>query len=170
MPQMGLDSLKANLSNPARVYLWDVIIPSPIGDGDTDTLMLRCQSTNIPGRSVGTIAVPYKQSAGIQFPGKLAYSHTWECVFIEGEDKKIHDAIYSWMQRIVHDRDNVSDGDIAIKSDIWLSLITTKGEEYMKIKLIGCYPEAVGDVAVAYDTDERINYTVTFRYDRWERV
>lgn len=170
MPDMGVDILKNNLTNPARTYLWEVIIPNPIGGGDSNTLLVRCQSSNIPGRSFGEILVPYKQTGGVKFPGKLTYDHTWDCVFIEGEDKKIFDAIYGWNQKVVNDYDGVGEGDDAIKSDIVLTLITTKGQTFQKIKLVGCYPQAVGPVALAYDGTDPVRYTVTFSFDRWENV
>jgi len=167
---ISVENLKANLTNPARVYMWDVVIPSPVGGGDSNTLMLRCQSTNMPGRSVGNIAVPYKQSAGIQFMGKLTYSHTWECTFIEGEDANVFSAFYDWAQSQINDRDNIGIGDNLIKTDIILRLVTTKGSEYLSIKLIGCYVDSMADVPLAYDTEDPVRLTVTFRYDRWEKV
>ena len=103
MALMGQDSLKANLTNPARSYLWDVLVPVPVGDGDSTTYQVRAQSTQIPGRKNESIAIPYKQTAGVVVAGKLSYDHTWTCEFIEGEDKKVFDAVYSWQQKIVHD-------------------------------------------------------------------
>ena len=168
MVEMSVDSLKANLTNPARAYLWEVIIPTIPAGGDADSIMLRAQSATKPGKSVGAIHVPFKQSGGLQFHGKLTYTHTWECTFIEGEDKKIFTAINGWLQKIVHDYNNVGDGDLAIKSDIYLNLLTTAGEVYQSIKLIGCFPQEVGEVPLSYDEEATIMYPVTFAYDRWE--
>ena len=70
MALMGLDSLKSNLTNPARTYLWEVVIPVPIGNGDTDTYTVRAQTTEIPARSNGEITIPFKQTAGIKVAGK----------------------------------------------------------------------------------------------------
>ncbi len=170
MPEMGVNTLKNNLTNPARSYLWDIVIPSPIGGGDGTTLQVRAQSTSIPGRSFGTINVPYKQSGGVVFAGKLTYSHSWECTFVEGEDGAVHSAIYNWKQSIVHDYNNVGLGDDAIKQDIYLNLLGTDGSITRNIKLIGCFPSAVADVAVDYAADEIVRYPVTFAYDHWEIV
>jgi hypothetical protein len=167
---MSVNNLKANLTNPARTYLWDVLIPNPVGGGDAETLMLRAQSTSIPGREQGQILVPFKQSAGIEFPGKLAYEHTWTVTFIEGEDRKVFDSIYAWLQNVVHDADHISIGDISLKTDILLSLITTKGDEWMRIKLLGCYPKTVGSVDMTYANEGVVNFNVTFSFDSWVRV
>jgi len=168
MAEMGVNALKNNLTNPARTYLWEMIIPNPIGGGDSETLTLRCQSTNVPGRSFGEIKVPFKQSAGLKFPGKLTYSQIWACTFIEGEDKKIFDAIHAWNQSVINDYENIGEGDTEIKQDLYLTLLTTKGDEALKIKLVGCYPQEVGEVALNYETEDSIKYPVTFSFDRWE--
>ena len=169
MARMSVDSLKANLTNPARTYLWEMIIPAiPGAGGQAEDLLIRCQSTSLPGRSVGVIPVPYKQSAGIQFHGKLTYSHSWTCTFIEGEDHKVHDAIHAWNNFIVDDLDNVGQGDTMIKSDIYLNLLTTKGEDYREVRLIGCFPMEVADVDMSYDDENVVKFSVTFSYDKWE--
>jgi len=170
MPLMGIETLKQNLTNPARVYLWEILVPAPIGGGNSDVLTTRCQSTSIPGRSFGEIVVPYKQTAGLKFPGKLTYPHTWECTFIDAEDKAIFDAIYAWKQAIVDDFDGVGQGDNAIKQDIYLTLLTTTGEIYMTIKLVGAYPQEVGNVDLSYDAEDTVKFPVTWSYDRWEQV
>jgi len=168
MVNMSADNLKANLSNPARTYLWEAMFTNPIGGGDAEVLMLRCQSANIPGRSVGEILIPFKQTPGIKFPGKLTVSHTWVTTFIEGMDKKVFDAIHAWDQAVVHDRLGIGGPDVAIKSNIYLRLLDTQGKVIMKIKFVGCYPQAVDEVPVAMDSEAAVFYSVTWSYDHWE--
>ena len=170
MVQMSADSLKNHLTNPLKTYLFDLIVPDPIGDGDSDTFNLRCQSTSIPGRSVGKILIPYKGSAGVGYAGKLAYTHTWDCVFVESEDVTVHDALYSWCQKIVHDRYNVGQGDLLNKKDLYLHMLSTAGVTVMRIKMIGCYPESIAEVPVSYDDEGSVMYPATWHYDRWEKV
>lgn len=164
------DSLKRNLSNPQRVYMWDVLIPNPVGEGDPETLSVRAFSTSKPGKSFGEITIPYHAGPGFKVPGKLTMTHKWECTFQEGEDTKVHRAIDSWMQHIVHNRLNVGIGDILIKKDIRLKLLSTTGAENLQIKIIGCYPENIGDVALDQTTEDTVKYAVTFSYDNWESV
>jgi len=167
MSNMSADNLKNNISNPAKTFLWDVVIPNPIGGGDAESLEVRCQSTVIPGRSVGEILVPYKGTAGIKFPGKLTMSHSWVAVFIEGIDKKVFDTIYAWKQTVVNARTGVGGPDADIKSDIYLRLLDQQGNVFMKLKLVGCYPQAVDDVPIAYDDEANVMYNVTWSYDYW---
>jgi len=170
MANMGAECLNNNLANPARTYLWEVLFTNPIGGGDDDVLRLRCQATNVPGKSVGEILIPYKQSPGIKFPGKLTMSHTWTCTFIEGTDKKVFTALHKWSQAIIHDRLNVGGPDVAIKSDIYLRLLDTQGNVFQTIRFVGCYVQAIDDVPLSYEDEDAIKYTATFSYDFWEEV
>lgn len=168
---MSADSLRNTLTNLARVYLWELLIPNLKGGGDADILQTRCYSLSIPGRSVGGgILIPYKQSAGIKYPGKLAYSHTWQVGFIEGEDAKVFDAIHAWNQLVVNDLTGISVGDDLIKTDLYFNQLSTKGNEYKRIKLVGCYPQEVSDVALEYGSEDAIRFLVTFSFDKWESV
>jgi hypothetical protein len=111
--------------------------------------------------------VPYKQTAGINFAGKNTYTHTWELSFIEGEDKKVHDAIYGWLQSIIDDVDGIGDGDDMIKQDIYLNLLSTKGTIDQTFKMIGAFPIKLGAVEVTYTEERVVTYPVTFSFDSW---
>ena len=169
MPEnISADNLLNNLSNLARTFMWQIVIPSPAGNGDSTLWQVRAQSASIPGRSVGNIHVPYLGSAGLEFPGKLTYSHVFDCSFIEGEDGKIHDAIYSWLQEMIDDYDNTGVGDDQIRRDVYLNLLNVKGVPYRSIRLVGAYIFSLGEVAINYEQEGGIIYPVQFRYNRWE--
>jgi len=170
MSKMSTDNLRNNLTNLQRTYLWDVLIPNPLGGGDPDTISIRARAMPLPGWSFGQILVPYKQSPGVVYPGKLAFSHDWVCTFIEGEDHAVFDIIYDWRQLIVHDKTNIGTTDVAIKSDIYLKLLKTDGDESMKIRMVGCFPRIGDDVPMSYDDESTVLYSVTWSYDRWEKV
>lgn len=163
-PSMSVNSLRNNLSNPGRVYLWEVLFPSPL-EGDTETLLLRAQTTEMPERSFGSILIPYKQTAGIKYPGKLTYPHTWDITFVEGEDRAIIQTFYDWCNRVIDDKTGV--GDLVVKTDIYLHLIDTNGNVSKKIKMSGCYPERMGNVSMDYNSEEEMKFTITFSYDVW---
>ena len=168
MANMGIDSLKTNLTNPARTFLWEVLVPVPIGDGESLTYTLRAQSSEIPSRGNTPINIPFKQTAGVVVAGKLEYDHTWSVTFIEGEDRKVFDAIQSWQQKIVDNVSGVGLGDPLYKADIYLTSITTAGSIFMKIKLKGAWVQKVDKVALSYDAgDGTVKYPVTFGFDSW---
>ena len=167
---METDKLKANLTTGQRSFLWEVLIPNPLGDGDPESFTLRCQSTSKPGRSFGEIKIEYKQGPGFKLPGKLRYDQKWEATVLEGEDAKMHEFLYSWQQNIIDDASELGVGDAFFKRDIYLRLLSTTGEETLKIKLLGAYPENVPSVSLSMTGEEVVKYPVTFSYDKWITV
>jgi len=170
MTDMSVDALKDNLSDAQRSYLFELIIPNPVGGGNEETLRLRLMSTSLPGRSFGGILIPFKQSAGVKYPGKLTYDHTWDCVFVEGEDEKTFDALYAWFQSVIHDRTNMGTNDVVIKTDGILRMLGRDGAVTRKVKMIGLYPESLGDTPISQDDEGELRYTMTWSYDRWEDI
>ena len=168
--QMSLDTIKATLTNPLRIFLWDVVIPNLLGGGDAAALQARAQSTQIPGRSVGEILIPYKQTAGIKYPGKLTYDHAWTVKFVEGEDLKVFNAIYGWSQLLINDNTGVSSGDENTKTNLFFNLISTKGSDIKQFKLEGCFPQKMDNTELSYDANGSVFFNVTFSYDKWAPV
>lgn len=164
MTEMSADSLKNNINNPARGYLWEVLMPNPVS-GDPLTLLLRCRSTSIPGVSVGSIHLPYKQTGGVKYPGKKTFSHTWSCTFVEGEDRKTWEAFYEMTQAIVNAETGI--GAFGIKRDIYLHLQNQDETISLRIKMVGAYIESQDDVALAHSDEGELNIPVTFSYDYW---
>jgi len=171
MADMSADVLKNSLTNPAKSYLWEVLFTNPIGGGDADALDTRCRSASIPGRSVGTIGIAYKGTAGIQVPGKLQVSHSWSVTFLENtEDRKTFDALYDWHEAIVGMRTGIGGPDPAVKSDIYLRGLDQAGDVWLTLKLTGCFPAELGDVSLSYEDNSTILFPCTMSYDFWERV
>lgn len=174
MSSLSIDNLKQNLSNPGLPFLFDLMISRIPGGGDADpeTLMLRCQSSEMPGKHFGTIQVPYKQGPQLQFPGKLEYDHKFVCSFIEGEDGAIFQTFHEWMQSIIDDTTNAG-GDVGqYKTEIYLSMVTrADNSTYRQFRLEGAYVTDIAKTAVSYADDSKsIVVTVTFQYDKWSLV
>lgn len=167
---MTTDKLKANLTKPQRSFMWEVIIPNPMGDGDPETFTLRCQSATKPGRSFSPIKVEYKQGPGFKIPGKLRYDQSWEVTVLEGEDAEMHKFLYTWQQGIINDASELGWGDALIKRDIYLRLLDTSDEETLKIKLMGAYPENVPAAPLSMTADGILSYSATFSFDKWIEV
>jgi hypothetical protein len=168
---MNADSLKNNIGNPARNYLFDVTIPNPRGEGDTGTLELRCRAASIPRRGVTTFNVAFKQTAGVEYPGKLDYDHSWALEFYEGEDAKSFTAFHSWAQLIVDDYAGTGVNDPDLKTDLYLTLLTrADGTSWKRIKLIGCFPKDMASIPVSWDNKDQIILKITMNFDRWEVV
>jgi hypothetical protein len=164
---MGIQSLKANLKNPARQYLWEVVFPEVIGGGDGTILTFRCQSAEMPEEFFGNINIDYKQTAGVVYPGRRRLSHELTLQFVEGEDRKVFEAMYNWRQQIIHNENGIGAGDDSIKTDVYIKLLNTTGDEAMSIRLQGCYPKKTAGISLDYTADAVIRPEVTFSFDNW---
>ena len=172
MPSLSIDQLKANLSNPGLGFLFDLQISRiPGGAGDPETILLRCQSSEMPGKKFGVIEIPYKQGPKIQFPGKLEYDHDFTCTFIEGEDGTIFDTFNEWMNATIDDQTNEGGDSADYKTEIYLSMVTrSDNSTYRQFRLEGAYVSNIQKVPVSYNDDKSIVITVTFRFDKWSLV
>ena len=165
-----ISALSQNLGTPQRSFLWQVIIPNVIGGGsDTNTLLLRCQSTSMPERSVGAIEIPYQQGPKLQIPGKLEYPHTWDCTFVEGEDAQVMSAFYNWAQMIVNDITNVGSPFPDVTTNVLLQMISTDGTTITnEYTLVNAWVQKIGQVTLDYNNQDVIRIPITFRYQTWE--
>jgi hypothetical protein len=166
---MGVDALKANLGNIARPYLWRMLF-SPPTSGNPQTLTIRCQTTQMPGRGFGTIQVPFLYTAGVVYPGKSVNPHQINIAFIEGEDRAVFKAAYAWLQAIQHDRLGVGLGDQLIKRDVELDLLTASLKTTnMRYRIMGCWTKEIPNVDLSMATDNTpVILPVVLSYDNWE--
>ena len=169
MGNMGIDALRARLTNPARIYLWEVEFVNPVGGGDRDALKIQCQSTQKPGRSVGRIHVPYKGTGGVNFPGKVTFSHEWTCTFVENSvDMAIGKALHGWQQAMMNATTGQGGLDTDIKSNLYLRLKDQTEAVVETIKIVGGFPLSVDDIPLTFEEEAVLIYNTTWAYDYWE--
>jgi hypothetical protein len=132
--------------------------------------MLRCQTTSKPGLSFGVIQVPYKQTGGTKYPGKINPFEPWKLTFIEGEDAEMFKEFYTWAKSVVDPKTGIGTPKPEVATDITLSLVKTEGEEYEKIVLRGAWISELGEVTLDYNSEKAIMIPVTIAYDYWEQL
>lgn len=170
MGNMGLDALKYNLNNPQRVYMWEFEIPAPRGTGSSDVWLLRAQEVVDPGKSFEQISIAYKGTGGMTVPGREKYPQQFPAVFIEGEDKKVFDAIHSWMELIRGTTTGIGVTDLLLKTDALLRELSTTGDVTKTTKIVGLWPMDKQEVPLTYKRSGEKEYRIIFSYDRWEPV
>jgi hypothetical protein len=168
---MNIATLRTNLANPQRTYLWQIWFDKLIGGGNPD-IKFRAQASMLPGRAFGDILVPYMQTAGIRYPGKMSMSHDWTIQFVEGEDGIVQKAFYAWHEAVIAvdtgKRPELTDS--AIKTDAYLQMLGVRGSPTQKYVLRGVYCKTLPEVQVAYEQDQTFMYSVTLSFDDWEKA
>jgi len=165
-----ISALSANLGTPQRSFLWQVVFPNIIGGGgDTTSLLLRAQTASLPERSQGVITVPFQQGPALQIPGKLTYPHTWDVVFVEGEDSLVMSSFYGWAQQMVNDQTNIAGGDFAdISTTALFQLISADGSTVTSgYTFNSIWVQKIGQVGVDYENQAIIKIPITFQYQSW---
>jgi hypothetical protein len=172
----------------AKPKLFDVQINIPLGlsnyfikkrnslVGVDKTLSLRCESTNIPGRTFATT----EQKFGSNPTEKHAYHTTYndiDMTFIVTEshngntfssklpEKQFFD---EWMNLI----NPTTTYDFLYKEDyvgsIFINQLDTSNEEIFQVKLIDAFPISVNQLDLDWSSDGYHKLNVTFAYTRWQ--
>ena len=183
-----LTEFTASIGEIARPKLFDVliIIPSGLSNyfiverqalvGVDKTLSLRCESTNIPGRTFATT----EQKFGSNPTEKHAYHTTYndiDMTFIVTEshngqtyssklpEKQFFD---EWMNLI----NPTTSYDFLYKEDyvgsIFINQLDNENKEIFQVKLIDAFPISVNQLDLDWSSDGYHKLNVTFAYTRWQ--
>lgn len=164
--EMSIESIKSNLSSPARTYLWEFFIPNLPGGGDIDAIRTRCVVSEMPNVASEPITVDWR-AMKFKVAGKMNMSHTISLTFLESEDVKIIKALYNWRALVLDPATGRGGQPINYKADAYLELLDTQGDVYCDIRLIGTYPEEMPTLGFDMATTDIAKPTLTLSYDRW---
>lgn len=154
-----LSSFKSNIGNPLKAYLFDVVIPNPIGGGNVDALRFRVQTTELPGRSYDFIHIDYQGTAGANYAGRERFDQEWTMTIAEGQDLAVYSSVQKWL-------DEMKTGDdIGNKTDVYLTLIGANDSNALRVRLIGAWIKSRGKLALSVKSSDPVNFDITFQFD-----
>ena len=162
-----------HLGDLQKTYMWELYIPQ-IEELETDDMLLRVRSAQIPGRTIEQITSFFLGSSS-KFPGKTTFSETFTTLFEEFEDRKVFKAITSWMDFIYNPSPTDADGGAskgdknALSRTISLRLLSTQNKKLGEIEFSGCWPSNIAEVEMSYEAGEAVKHTVTWSFDYWIR-
>jgi hypothetical protein len=164
MPGLHISDFTAIVGNPAKQFMWDVLIPAlPISS-------IKALSSQFPG--VGSTDIDlYHLGQLAKFPGTVEYEHTWTCSIVESESGDVFNAMYEWKQ-LVHDQKTGVQQDVAaFKRDITLSMLTSAGTPWARVILKAAYPKSIDTVEIDKSANtEAFKWNLVFCYDWWEKA
>lgn len=160
---MHINEFVAAVGNPAKMFLWDVVIPGlPALTG------IRAQTGQVPG--VGNTDIDlFHMGQMAKFAGAVEYEHTWAVTIVESEGGDIYNALYQWQQLVNNQADGIGGDPIVYKRDIIFTALTSKGNPWMTKVIKNAYPKNIDtiDMDKAANT-EAFKWGVTFNFDWWE--
>ena len=156
---------KAEIAIPARLR---GLIPD--ANLAQQKMKFMIKSASLPTSNLGVVEVPFR---GRQFkiPGDRTFPE-WETTITNDLDFSIRNLFEAWgdlmMGHVNHDEaqglgplDYMSSGDI--------HQLSRNGEIIKSYKFMGIWPMSVGEIAVAFDSNDQIEeFPVTFQYQWWE--
>ena len=168
MPRdLSIDQMR-QMANAARAYMWELFIPNIPGGGDSEFLRFHVRNVTMPGLTLEPIEINW-QAHKIKEPGRAPFTQMFTFQIEESEEGKALDLLLDWRNLVLHPETGVGSPSEDIKTDIYLTLLKTTGEEVKKMKIVGCWPQEVADVTLDYMASETIKIDVSMSYDYWVR-
>ena len=166
----NINDFKSRLAGGgARANQFRVILPPPVGQVtaaiNTEQFAFLCRSASLPGQTLAEIAIPFRGRT-LYVAGERTFE-TWTTSVFNDTDFGIRREIERWMNGI---NDLVNNTGATNPADYRVDMIVQQLDRDDTILhqyvLEGCYPQALGAIELAYDTNDAIEqFDITWRYD-----
>jgi len=161
-----------------NMFLVDIFFPTDVklASADQSLVNILCKSAALPGSNLGVIEVPFRGRT-VKIAGDRTFD-TWSVTFFNDKDFKSRAFFELWMDNInTHEantaplfRPQSSAGGYMANLEV-KQLEKTKaenGEIIRTYKLWHCFPTSVGQIDLAYDSNDQIEeFTVEFQMSYW---
>lgn len=162
-----------------NMFLVDIVFPDAIklGAEDAKLVNILCKSAALPGSNVGVIEVPFRGRT-VKIAGDRTFD-TWSVTFFNDKDFKSRAFFEQWMDNINSHEANTAQlfrpqqsqpgGYMANLSVKQLEKTgEANGEILRTYQLWHCFPTSVGQIDLAYDSNDQIEeFTVEFQMSYW---
>jgi hypothetical protein len=160
-------SFNTDLARPNR---FDVFIPVPLGllrfVGTTRQIKMRCESTELPGRSISTASTKI-YNIEEKYPYQTTYGDI-SLTFIVDDDmseKKFFDAWLDWINPSNGSMDMKYKNQYAVPITIFQYDLENKIS--YSVQLLDAFPVSTNGMGLDWSSDGTHKLTVTFAYTRW---
>jgi len=161
---MSIEAFKAAFAYGVRPNLYKMEI-----FGLPEKLQYLCKATQLPGKNIGIIEVPY-----LNHKAKLAGDATFDDLTVTimlDNDFSVRDELESWMEGARANADINGDEPSIYKQNGTVIQLDNQNNELAQYDFIGLWPSSLAPLDLAFETNDTIaEYTVTFTYDYWVRT
>ena len=155
----------------ARGNQFQVTMPFPgystVG-GETRVMSFLCKATNLPGMTLGEIAVPFR-GRQLYIAGDRTFE-TWTTTIMNDTDFLIRNAMERWMNGINALSDNSGlENPSDYQADCFVDQLDRAGQTIKSYTFRGIYPQTIANIELAYDGNDAVEeFEVTYRYQYFE--
>ena len=155
----------------ARANQFQVTMPFPgysTTGGETRVMSFLCKATNLPGMTLGEVAVPFR-GRSLYIAGDRTFE-TWTTTIMNDTDFLIRNAMERWMNGINALSDNSGlENPADYQVDAFVDQLDRAGTVIKSYTFRGLFPLTIANIDLAYDTNDAVEeFEVTYRYQFFE--
>lgn len=153
-----------SVADPAQTWNFDLFLPSIPGSSNTRNLTFKCMTTGLPGFSLDKVPVPL-HGVEIQYAGRKVYSHQFNSQFMEASDWSTRDQFYNWSESARSWINNSGTMAAQYKVNGQIAVYNDLPQVSRTIKVLGMWPEVVGDVELDGSQSGLVTLQITWSFD-----
>lgn len=165
-----ISELKSAIGAAARPnkYRVNFSIPASVPTvSDLSTADTLCKAANFPSMTIGQMEL-FNQGRKLVLPGDTEYTNTWTVSFYQTEDHAIRKDMISWMKSADHFQNNSHSGNpSALLGELSVEQLDSAGNGTAKYTFHNVFVQEVGEIALADETGEAMEFDVTFSFTDW---
>ena len=155
----------------ARANQFQVTMPFPgfaAAGGETRVMSFLCQATNLPGMTLGEVAVPFR-GRQLYIAGDRTFE-AWTTTIMNDADFLIRNAMERWMNAINALSDNSGlENPSDYQVDAFVDQLDRAGEAIKSYTFRGLFPQTIAPIELGYDQNDAVEtFEVTYRYQFFE--
>jgi hypothetical protein len=161
----NLKEFRTGLSSVARNQYFYIDLGSTIqAPGGSLATSALARSTTLPAVTHGVLDVPYR-GLNIRITDKPEFPE-WTVTYLCTEDHELRHAHIAWMKKAydVTGQENKIHSNYKV-DDVQLYHLNSAHQDIYGYKFFGMFPSAVGDMTVAQEGGEVMQFDVTYSYD-----
>ena len=168
----NINDFKATLKGGgARGNQFSVNMPFPgyaaVG-GESRTMSFLCRTTNLPGMTLGEVAVPFR-GRSLYIAGDRTFE-TWTTTILNDTDFAIRNAFERWMNGINALSDNSGlENPADYQVDAFVDQLDRAGTVIKSYTFRGMWPLTIAPIELTYDGNDAVEeFEITYRYQFFE--
>ena len=165
MAVLGVDDFKAKLrGGGARPNLFKVTINYPaVAGGDTELTSFLCETAQLPGSTIGVIAIPFR-GRQLKVAGDRVFQ-SWTVSIINDTDFNVRNSMERWMNSInAHSANTGLINPVDYQADLLVDQLDKDGSTLKRYTFRGCFLTNVAPLDLSYATENEIErFTFEFQ-------
>ena len=136
--------------------------------GESRVMSFLCKATNLPGQTLGEVAVPFRGRV-LYIAGDRVFE-TWTTTVFNDTDFLVRNAMERWMNGINAMSDNSGlENPSDYQIDASVDQLDRAGVSIKKYEFRGLWPLTIAPIELTYDGNDAVEeFEVTYRYQFFE--